>query len=43
MKTQTEDSDLEEEVLVRQMKNGDKSSFDLLYDKYKNIALRRHI
>jgi RNA polymerase sigma-70 factor (ECF subfamily) len=40
MKTQTEDSDLEEEVLVRQMKNGDKSSFDLLYDKYKNIALR---
>jgi RNA polymerase sigma-70 factor (ECF subfamily) len=31
---------LEEEVLVRQMKNGDKSSFDLLYDKYKNIALR---
>jgi RNA polymerase sigma-70 factor (ECF subfamily) len=31
---------LEEEVLVRQMKNGDKSSFDLLYDKYKNTALR---
>jgi RNA polymerase sigma-70 factor (ECF subfamily) len=31
---------LEEEVLVRQMKKGDKCSFDLLYDKYKNTALR---
>ncbi|MGN1151325.1 MAG: RNA polymerase sigma factor [Lachnospiraceae bacterium] len=31
---------LDEEVLVRQMKEGDKASFDLLYDKYKNVALR---
>ena len=28
-----------EEVLVRQMKEGDKASFDLLYEKYKNTAL----
>ena len=31
---------MDEEVLVRQMKEGDKASFDLLYDKYKNVALR---
>jgi len=31
---------LNEEVLVKQMKEGDKASFDLLYDKYKNMALR---
>ena len=31
---------MDEEVLVRQMKEGDKASFDLLYDKYKNGALR---
>ncbi|MGN0278827.1 MAG: RNA polymerase sigma factor [Lachnospiraceae bacterium] len=31
---------LDEEVLVRRMKEGDKASFDLLYDKYKNVALR---
>lgn len=31
---------MNEEVLVRQMKEGDKVSFDLLYDKYKNMALR---
>lgn len=29
-----------EEMLVRQMKEGDKASFDLLYEKYKNMALR---
>ena len=29
-----------EEVLVRQMKEGDKASFDLLYEKYRNTALR---
>lgn len=28
-----------EEVLVRQMKEGDKASFDLLYEKYRNLAL----
>lgn len=28
-----------EEMLVRQMKEGDKISFDLLYEKYKNMAL----
>lgn len=28
-----------EEVLVRQMKEGDKASFDLLYEKYWNVAL----
>ena len=27
-----------EEVLVRQMKEGDKASFDLLYEKYKKLA-----
>lgn len=27
-----------EETLVRQMKEGDKASFDLLYEKYKNMA-----
>lgn len=31
---------MDEEVLVRRMKEGDKASFDLLYDKYKNVALR---
>lgn len=31
---------MNEEVLVKQMKEGDKASFDLLYDKYKNMALR---
>lgn len=31
---------MNEEVLVRRMKEGDKASFDLLYDKYKNMALR---
>lgn len=30
---------LTEETLVRQMKEGDKVSFDLLYEKYKNMAL----
>lgn len=29
-----------EEVLVRQLKEGDKTSFDLLYEKYKDMALR---
>lgn len=29
-----------EEALVRQLKEGDKTSFDLLYEKYKNMALR---
>lgn len=29
-----------EEVLVRQLKEGDKASFDLLYEKYKDMALR---
>ncbi len=29
-----------EEMLVRQMKEGDKTSFDLLYEKYKNMTLR---
>ncbi len=29
-----------EKMLVRQMKEGDKASFDLLYEKYKNMALR---
>lgn len=28
-----------EEALVRQLKDGDKTSFDLLYEKYKNMAL----
>ena len=28
-----------EEALVRQLKEGDKASFDLLYEKYKNMAL----
>lgn len=28
-----------EEALVRQLKEGDKTSFDLLYEKYKNMAL----
>lgn len=28
-----------EEMLVRQMKEGDRTSFDLLYEKYKNMAL----
>ena len=28
-----------EEILVRQMKEGDKASFDLLYEKYKKMAL----
>lgn len=28
-----------EEALVRRMKEGDKTSFDLLYEKYKNMAL----
>lgn len=28
-----------EEILVRQLKEGDKTSFDLLYEKYKNMAL----
>ncbi len=28
-----------EEVLVRQMKEGDKTSFDLLYEKYRNMAI----
>ncbi len=31
---------MNEEILVRRMKEGDKASFDLLYEKYKNIALR---
>lgn len=31
---------MDEKVLVMQMKAGDKAAFDLLYDKYKNIALR---
>lgn len=29
-----------EEALVRRLKEGDKTSFDLLYEKYKNMALR---
>lgn len=29
-----------DEALVRQLKAGDKTSFDLLYEKYKNMALR---
>ena len=29
-----------EEALVRRLKEGDKASFDLLYEKYKNMALR---
>lgn len=29
-----------EEALVRQLKEGNKTSFDLLYEKYKNMALR---
>lgn len=28
-----------EEMLVRQMKEGDRLSFDMLYEKYKNMAL----
>lgn len=28
-----------EEMLVKQMKEGDKISFDMLYEKYKNMAL----
>lgn len=28
-----------EEMLVKQMKEGDKASFDLLYEQYKNMAL----
>lgn len=28
-----------EEALVRQLKEGDKTSFDLLYEKYRNMAL----
>ena len=35
-----EGGNLTEEVLVRQMKEGDKASFDLLYEKYRNTALR---
>ncbi len=30
---------LTEEMLVKQMKKGDKASFDMLYEKYKNMAL----
>lgn len=29
-----------DEALVRRLKAGDKTSFDLLYEKYKNMALR---
>lgn len=28
-----------EEALVRQLKEGDRTSFDLLYEKYRNVAL----
>lgn len=31
---------MNEEELVRRMKEGDKPSFDLLYDQYRNMALR---
>lgn len=31
---------MNEEMLVGQMKEGDKASFDLLYDKYRDMALR---
>lgn len=29
-----------EEALVRRLKEGDRTSFDLLYERYKNMALR---
>ena len=38
-KRQEKRATVEEEVLVRQMKEGDKASFDLLYEKYKKMAL----
>ena len=38
-KQQEKRTTVEEEVLVRQMKEGDKASFDLLYEKYKKMAL----
>ncbi|MBQ6806597.1 MAG: RNA polymerase sigma factor [Lachnospiraceae bacterium] len=30
---------MKEEILVEQMKNGNKDAFDALYEKYKNIAI----
>lgn len=35
-----EERHLEDEALVRRLKEGDKASFDMLYEKYKNLALR---
>lgn len=37
--TNMEEGLLTEETLVRQMKEGDRISFDMLYEKYKNMAL----
>ena len=31
---------MNEEILVEQLKNGNQEAFDILYEKYKNLAVR---
>ena len=31
---------MEDEILVQQLKKGNREAFDLLYEKYKNLVIR---